>query len=690
VKLATLVRTAVLVGALVACAAVPLAANAVNVENPINLNGAYVLDTTGTVAKDIPRIETALDSLFDQTGIGLFVVYVDTFTGADSAADWADLTAVNSGLGARDALLAIAIGDRQYQLSVADSFAVTETQLAEIEQEALVPRLRDDDWAGAAVALADGLREKVATGTDTSTDTPATTDAATPPGGESDAGGIPLWPILAVGGVAVGGGVLYRVLRKNRGERSKPTGELNQEQLDARAGSLLVDLDNALTTSEQELGFAVAQFGESATAEFTATLSSARAQVAEAFGLRQKLDDVVEDSPEQKREWTTRIIALCEQADAALDAQAESFDALRSLEVSAAEVIITVDAATTAASGRLSAARTAITGMTKAYSAGAVSTVTGNVDQATQLLALATSALAAGHSAIASGSASEAAVAVRSAQAATGQATGLLDAIGTLETHLTEATTQLNNAAAELRDDIAEATAAPPSEGSAELSRIAASAQSALDAATGSGALDPVSTLTRLHDNSASLAAALDGVREREAQIAKARTALDSAVINARSQIASGEQFLASRRGAVGTEARTRLSEASRNLNTAVQLAPNDPIAAVAAAQQASHLAEAGIRLAQADVDSFTTGDYSARSRGGGVGTGLGAGLGEAIIGGIIGGLLSGGGSSGAAWGSSGSFGGSSRIGGRSGSSRRSSSRGSSRSSGRRGGGGRF
>ena len=57
----------------------------------------------------------------------------------------------------RDHLLAVATGDRQYQLSVAPDFALTDAQLRQIESVAIEPALRQNDWAGAAISAAEGI-----------------------------------------------------------------------------------------------------------------------------------------------------------------------------------------------------------------------------------------------------------------------------------------------------------------------------------------------------------------------------------------------------------------------------------------------------------------------------------------------------------------------------------------------------
>jgi hypothetical protein len=132
-------------------------------------------------------------------------------------------------------------------------------------------------------------------------------------------------------------------------------------------------------------------------------------------------------------------------------------------------------------------------------------------------------------------------------------------------------------------------------------------------------------------------------------------------VLTARSSVAAAEDFVGTRRGAVGASARTRLAEARRHLE---QTGGPDPVAALREAQQADTLAQEALRLARADVSQWSSP---------GATTSTGADLAGLILGGILSGATSsyrgrrrGGGGF-----SPGSFGGSS-------------------SRGRRGGGGRF
>ena len=71
-------------------------------EEPVELGGAYILDTAGVVSGDEQRIIDSLDSLYDRARIQLFVVYVSTFDSPSDPAEWADETAIRNGLGVDD------------------------------------------------------------------------------------------------------------------------------------------------------------------------------------------------------------------------------------------------------------------------------------------------------------------------------------------------------------------------------------------------------------------------------------------------------------------------------------------------------------------------------------------------------------------------------------------------------------
>src|SRR5690606_12742260 len=104
-----------------------------------------------------------------------------------------------------------------------------------------------------------------------------------------------------------------------------PYASISDEDLETQAGSALVHADDAITSSRQELGFAVAQYGDDSADSFTKAVEAAKAKVGEAFALKQKLDDEVPDSSEQRRTWHIQIIQLCDEADDLLNDNIEAF-----------------------------------------------------------------------------------------------------------------------------------------------------------------------------------------------------------------------------------------------------------------------------------------------------------------------------------------------------------------------------
>ena len=650
----------IVLGAALALGLAVLAPAAAQAAEPVDLAGAYVLDESEVLTPaEEATVKDSLDRLYSDTGIQLFVIYVDSFDAAADADEWGDESAILSGLGDNDVLLSVATADRVYDVSVSAAFSLSTDDLADIEQNALIPPLRDDRWADAAVAFADGLR------------------------GEGGSGPLPLWPIVLLLVVAVGGAAVFlltRAARRRRnGQAGLAPGELSQQQLDQRAGTLLVELDDSLQTSEQELGFAVAQFGDDATRPFAAALQSAKASVAEAFAIRQKLDDAFPETDAEKRQHTLRIIELAEQADAALDAQADAFDALREVEKNAPEILGAVEAQAAALRTRVPATEAATAALAARYSPTAIATIVDNVAQARTLLELATSTAAKARTDLAA-AAGSAAVGVRAAQASVAQAAQLLDAVDAASRTLTEAQAALDAAVEELNRDLAEARAVP----GGELAAAVEAASAGLAAVLPGSERDPLDAVQRVQRLDAALEQHLGALRDRQANEAKARSSLERVLGAARGQLAAGEQFLATRRGAVDTDARTRLASARQALDEADALAPTDPVAALSSATRGATLAQQGTELARGDVDYFSRSTGYSPGGGGSGGYG-GSDLAGDILGGILGGLLSGGGGGGgyrpSGRSSSRSYGGSSRRSG-----------GSSRSSGggRRGGSGRF
>ena len=643
---------------------------AASATDPIPLGDSFVADEAGVLSGgQLSGADATLAKLETDTGISLYVALVPEFTNPSDRNAWADAVAQDNGLGDRQYLLAIATEARQYTISASPSGPLSEDQLVAIEQS-LLPDLRADDWAGAIDTAATGVRQAAGGGT---------------PG--SSGGGIPgfVWIILLLVVVAV---IVFLVVRSRRKAKvaaggTTPLEQLPLQDLERQAGSALVATDDAVKTSEEELGFARAQFGDEATGEFEAALAQAKENLNQAFTLKQKLDDSTPDSEADTRAWNAQIIELCTQAGALLDEKAAAFDELRKLEQNAPEALAKVQELRGSVEPRIAEAESALAALSTRYAPSALATIADNPVQARQRLAFADDRLAEAQEDIGAGRGGEAAVGIRAAEEAVDQARLLVDAVGKLGQNLAAAEQSISALVANLQQDIAAASALSDADG--RLASVIASTRQAVDAATAATAgaqLAPLQVLQSLEAANTQIDGAIAGIRDAQEQAERARQQLGQLLLQAQAQVSAAEDYITARRGAVGATARTRLAEAGASLVQAQQLQTTDPAQALSLAQRANQLAGQAIQSAQNDVGSFDAGIMGGgRAPAGGGDNVLGAVLGGIVINSMLGG---GGGARGGFGGASGSLGGG-RGGGRT--VRTPGSFGGGGTRGRRGGG---
>lgn len=575
--------------------------------------GPQLTDLVGAVSGREDEIEAALDALVAEDGVQLFIVYVDSFDG-QPAQQWAATTAALSNLGSNDPLLAVALGDRAYTYNVPSDFPLDDETLADIAATQIEPALRENDFAGAAIAAADAYREAIGA-----------------PSGWS--GGALTWLVAALVAVAVVAGGLWWWRRQGRGgAEAEPTGAappMTMRELETTANAALIETDDAIKTSEQEMGFAQAQFGDASTVAFAQAIASARAEMTASFALRQRLDDAEPEAEGQRRAMLEEIIERCTRANGLLDEQAEEFDRLRDLERTAPQTLADLPGRTGAQRSRLDDVRTCLTTMRAAFDAAEVSVVADNPDEAGRRLAFADTEVVRAREAMDAGRTGEAVMALRGAEDAVAQATSLLDAVQTRAQELEQAGAHLPGLRAEIEQELAQARAVHPAD--VDATAAVGAAEAALAVADELGARAPVTTLRHLQQADQALdqvlAAAVEAGQQRVAAAAKLAPVLQAA----QAEVAAVGDFITTRRGAVGAAARTRLSEAERHLEQAVALAESDPRLALTEAQHADARAEQARSLARADVEQAQAAAFL-----GGGSSGGGLEVGSAILGGIL------------------------------------------------------
>jgi hypothetical protein len=575
---------------------------------PVDLGSAYVVDDADALTPaQQTRVEQAVDRLYQETRTQLYVVFVPSFSDPSDHTAWGAATMRTSQIESDSILVSVAVQARDYDVQQTNETSLTSGDVERAVQDDLLPHLKQEDWGGAVTAFADGL---------TQSQQPA------------DLTG--LWIAL---GVAVLAAVVAVLVIRARNRRRRAAAAHAQEQaladLERRAGGALVTIDDELRTAEQEVGFATAQFGEEAAAPFAETVATAQREVRSAFALQQQLDDEVPDSPQQRADWANQIIATCERAHAAVEAQTTAFDQLRALEdgvepaaAALAQGVAAAPAAVTEAAAVLDRLRAGYTGRT-------VAVVGDAVDQARQVLTYATERSTAARTALDGGDRGTAVIAVRDGQHALAQVQQLTGTVGAAERAAADAGARVEAMRADIEGDVAAARTL--SAGGPDLAAAVARAQSVLR--DGTDPRDPIGAVDALTRVNTEIDSALAVARSADDQRRRAADALDAALRDARTRISQARDYVSLHRGGVGATARTRLSEAERAFDDAVHHSTTDPQRALQAARAAEQYAAAAVDAANDDMGGWP---------GQGGGSAGGPQLGGLVTGLVLGGLLGG------------------------------------------------
>lgn len=410
-------------------------------------------------------------------------------------------------------------------------------------------------------------------------------------------------------------------------------------ELKQRAVSRLLAADDAVRASEQEAGFAQAQYGDAAVAPFLEALTDAKADLKESFRLQQRLDDAVPATEEQQRASYVEIISRCESVNRALAEQKAALDSLRELERNAAQALERLRASGADAAARVADAERTLAGLRVRYTDAAVDPVSDNITQALERLKFLDTAAQTAQRKLDEDDAGAAAVAIRAGEESLRQANVLVEAIGKISDHLDTSRTNLDRVLEDAAQDLAQARAIMAAGPPADLAGPVAGLEEVMHQVQGplhSGRIDPIAALQRVEGARHGLDQALSGVRNEQEQARRAGQALQQAITSAQARISAASDYIAARRGGIGPGARTRLAEAQRNLDTALSTQQTNPGSALAYARQAGALATGAAELARSDVLGF--GGLNNRGYGGGMfgGRGCGGGLGGAVLGGIL------------------------------------------------------
>jgi len=601
----------------------------------------YVTDNAGALNdRQLADVQKAVDQLYTEHRVRLWVVYVDSFA-PKSGFDWTQQTFKISDLSDQDAILAVATKDRSYGFVVPNQMAGgSSTKVDNIRRDMIVPALTKNDWAGAAIAAANGL------------------GSMTKGGG----GSIPLVPVAVVAGtglVGVGGVALLSRRRKRRRHEADVAAAQNVdpsdpaalasvpiEALDELSRTIVVKVDNAVRTSANELALAVEEFGQEPTAPFAAAVDTARNTLKQAFTVRQRLDDRVPEPITERRDLLTRVVVAAAKANRELETQTEAFHQMRDLVFNAPERLDALTQQLVTVTARLEPCEQKLTALKGEFAETALASVARNVNAARERVGFAEKAITQGRelsAKIGAGEIGELVDCVRGAESALQQANTMLDAVDSAASDIRKAVTTLPASIEDIQKGISAAGAQLAQGGLAKATELSAARDAAVKAVTNAqanGAADPLGAFTQLTQADADLDRLLATVTEEREATDRLTKAYEQALFTAQSRVRSVSDYIDTRRGSIGPEARTRLNEAVRQLEAAQTVSKTDLSEAIQRANGASLLAAQAQQLANDDVQAGQR-EYQNRYRGGQ--SDMGAMVGGIILGNILTGGFGGG-----------------------------------------------
>jgi hypothetical protein len=330
------------------------------------------------------------------------------------------------------------------------------------------------------------------------------------------------------------------------------------------------------------------------------------------------------------------------RADRELESQTEAFEQLRDLVINAPSLLDGLTQQYVELTGRVAPTEQRLAELRKEFDAAALTSVSGNVATGQERLSFADRNIASARDLAArSGTGQQGGLvdSYRAAESALGQARALLDAVDSAADDIRHAIATMPSAMADIAAGIKQANGRlqqKPKTKSAHTKELIAAREAAvrtLDAARGGGSADPLTAFIHLTKADAELDRLLDALAEEDANAERLNRSFDQALFTAESRVRGVSEYIDTRRGSIGAEARTNLEEAKQHLQAAQGLRSTNIAEAIAHANVASTLAARAQSLANSDVQAA----QRAYSRRGGDDSG-------AMIGGIIiGDLLSGG-----------------------------------------------
>ena len=578
-------------------------------------------------------------------GLDAYVVLVTDFSD-QAPVKWCEAAGTKSGLSNSSLVLVIATEQRVAatcgntdQKGIADSAVVSAFAAAKTELGKANP-LDADTVVSAIQAYSSSLKAAQSSGV-TTTKTRATSAARSSSTSTSDSstflfGSIILFFFFTVL-ILLPIILITAIVRSQRKTRKTVVGTQEQQRVQSTLdlARMLLDADDVVRASEDEIEFARAQFGPDAVASFSSAIDNARALVSRGFALQRGNEDGSNPvSTQEMNDFINRLNAAMNQ----LVQERQSFTERRNKEANIGEQVSDLLDSIAQTRNQISQAEMDLQTLKLAYSAEAIASLIGRPDQARALLDQAETSAKEALAAQQSGQ--NAYETLEVARRALALARHQLESITQAPDQLARSSELLTAAIGSITSDISDVTRlkADP----VAFKPLVDSAQAAISGghAAQNGQGDPLAALESLRLAEAALDEALAPLRSAEERAQRAQSGIDALLSQADSEVARANQHITSHGSLVGFDARSQLSFARSALQNAHSFhnQGND--------ESAATQARTAITYAQSAMTApLTTPQQSSGSR-------IADGLTGALVWSVLDSILSSGGSHRRSWGS--------------------------------------
>lgn len=422
--------------------------------------------------------------------------------------------------------------------------------------------------------------------------------------------------------------------------------EAADEDLAFRARTAIVSADERIRTTEDELGFAVAEIGANSTLRLRDALVAVKKHLGEAFYLHQLNYDDIPDTVEELRTRNARIVQLCEWAEQVLDTETEALRGQVERVRQAPAVLQAVRDDIERLRARLPEINEIVAHLSEQYTPAALGRLRFTTGETERLLDFATRSADVSERRRNAGQLEESNLAMETATETMRRASAMVDGVDRFEFEAIRAQATLADVIADSRNDLIVAARVPRTSEVTEAARRLETQLAAIG--TAGVATDPFAELAALSAANAALDAAV--ARERASRPVPSLDHVRHDVRAADHALSIADGLINGHRGWIGADARTRHAEAIRYRSEIDSLIVSEETREQAQqlARRSAQLANEAVRLAQRDIDSsrpdgndwgFGSFGQGRRNKGGNNGGGasiLGPVLGGFILGSII------------------------------------------------------